>query len=222
MKFLYLFADSPRGQKSATSGLIVPEEKEYKHKLYNNKQVTPIKHEDIERTLLEEAQKQYPALTVAQFLDSNDPNIVPPNVSLEAPKKTREQAKISPYNVSMARQDQFTSVMNDRNRMLHSPKVEVKLPPLEVEINQAALQGKLAYVSPTVRTIHNPTHKLATSTAGAIINSTSAFQQHKQRPPNLNFSTRPPGPSQLSPVQTGMQLAQPVFLNTGPQMDMHR
>ncbi|KAK3102015.1 hypothetical protein FSP39_008140 [Pinctada imbricata] len=106
--------------------------------------------------------------------------------------------------------------------MVLSPKVEVKLPPLEVEINHAALQGKLAYVSPTVRTIHNTAHKLSTSNTGAVLNNNSAFQQHKQRPPNLNFSARPTGPSRMSPVQTGMPLAQPVFLNTGPQMEVHR
>ncbi|KAK3102981.1 hypothetical protein FSP39_015490 [Pinctada imbricata] len=79
--------ETPRGQKSAT-GMVPGEKVEYKHKLYSNKQVTPIKHEDIERSLLEEAQKQYPPLSVAHTLDANDPNIVPPNVSLELPKKT--------------------------------------------------------------------------------------------------------------------------------------
>lgn len=79
--------------------------------------------------------------------------MVPPNVTLEMPKK-REQAKVSPYVMNVPKQEISSYVPSnstigyDRSRGGRSPKVEVKLPPLEVEISNAALQGKLAYVSP--------------------------------------------------------------------------
>ncbi|XP_048781326.1 homeodomain-interacting protein kinase 2-like isoform X2 [Ostrea edulis] len=218
--------ESSRSHKSLLSGVPIPEltsrdsEAEYPNTLFKKQlAMTPIKHEEIERTN-EDTNRNYHINTNTSY------NIVPPNVSLDMPKKAREQAKVSPYMMSVPKQEAApyipfnTSANYDRSRGGKSPKVEVKLPPLEVEISNAAFQGKLAYVSPTVRNVHSQAHKQAAS-GMAFVNSSSAFQQHKARPANMNF-TRPTGPSQLSPVQTGVAIGQPVFLNTGPQMEVHR
>ncbi|XP_061166876.1 homeodomain-interacting protein kinase 2-like isoform X2 [Saccostrea echinata] len=218
------FFESSRSHKSLISSVPVPEltsqdsEAKYQNALFKKQlAMTPIKHEEIERTN-EETDKNY-------HLDTGY-NVVPPNVSLEVPKKAREQAKVSPYVMSVPKQETSsympctTTASFDRSRAGRSPKTEVKLPPLEVEISNAALQGKLAYVSPTVRNVHSQTHKQA-APGMTFVNSSSAFQQHKARPGNMNF-TRPAGPSQLSPVQTGVAIGQPVFLNTGPQVEVHR
>lgn len=222
----FCFLESSRSHKSLLSGVPIPEltsrdsEAEYPNTLFKKQlAMTPIKHEEIERTN-EDTNRNYHINTNTSY------NIVPPNVSLDMPKKAREQAKVSPYMMSVPKQEAApyipfnTSANYDRSRGGKSPKVEVKLPPLEVEISNAAFQGKLAYVSPTVRNVHSQAHKQAAS-GMAFVNSSSAFQQHKARPANMNF-TRPTGPSQLSPVQTGVAIGQPVFLNTGPQMEVHR
>lgn len=221
--FCVCYIESSRSHKSLLSG--VPEvtsqdsEVEYQNAMFKKQlAMTPIKHEEIERTSNDTGKYHLSADTGY--------NVVPPNVSLEMPKKAKEQAKVSPYVMSVPKQEissyapSNTSGSYERSRGGRSPKVEVKLPPLEVEISNAALQGKLAYVSPTVRNVHGQTHKPAAS-GMAFVNSSSAFQQHKVRQANMNF-TRPAGPSQLSPVQTGVAIGQPVFLNTGPQVEVHR
>lgn len=214
--------ESSRSHKSLLSG--VPEvtsqdsEVEYQNAMYKKQlAMTPIKHEEIERAS-EETEKYH-------LNGGTSYNVVPPNVTLEMPKK-REQAKVSPYVMNVPKQEISSYVPSnstigyDRSRGGRSPKVEVKLPPLEVEISNAALQGKLAYVSPTVRNVHGQAHKQPAS-GMAFVNTNSAFQQHKARQVNMNY-TRPTGPSQLSPVQTGVAIGQPVFLNTGPQVEVHR
>lgn len=217
-----LIPESSRSHKSLLSG--VPEvtsqdsEVEYQNAMYKKQlAMTPIKHEEIERAS-EETEKYH-------LNGDTSYNVVPPNVTLEMPKK-REQAKVSPYVMNVPKQEissyvpSNTTIGYDRSRGGRSPKVEVKLPPLEVEISNAALQGKLAYVSPTVRNVHGQAHKQPAS-GMAFVNTNSAFQQHKARQASMNF-TRPAGPSQLSPVQTGVAIGQPVFLNTGPQVEVHR
>lgn len=186
--------------------------------------LTPIKHEDLERSLLSEAQhslRSYPYSGMQLQNSSNPISFVPPELSgLLDPIKKREQAKVSPFFVSMPKQEALPSSSSmssfDRFRGGRSPKQEVKLPPLELDMPHTSNHGKLAYVSPTVRSVPNPQIKL--SAANAIYSSALFGQKHK--PSNLNFSTG--GTNQLSPVQAGIAFGQPVFLNAGPQLEVHR
>lgn len=188
--------------------------------------LTPIKHEDLERSLLSEAQqdfRSYPYTSAMQNSNSVT-SLVPPifSSSMDSNKKHREQAKVSPYMVNIPKQEVMPSSSSmsnfDRFRGGRSPKTEVKLPPLEFEMPHTTTHGKMAYVSPTVRSVPNPQIKL--SAANAIYSSSLFGQKHK--PSNLNFNSLGTGGSQLSPVQAGIAFGGPVFLNAGPQLEVHR
>lgn len=94
--------------------------------------------------------------------------------------------------------------------------MEVKLPPLEVEVN-AALQGKLAYVSPTVRVGH-PQLKMASAQPG-LISQGAPLPPHRQ---TTYGSRNTIGTNHISPVQAAVSLAQPILLNAGQPLDVHR
>lgn len=188
--------------------------------------LTPIKHEDLERSLLSEAQqdfRSYPYTSAMQNSNSVT-SLVPPifSSSMDSNKKHREQAKVSPYMVNIPKQEVMPSSSSmssfDRFRGGRSPKTEVKLPPLEFEMPHTTTHGKMAYVSPTVRSVPNPQIKL--SAANAIYSSSLFGQKHK--PSNLNFNSLGTGGNQLSPVQAGIAFGGPVFLNAGPQLEVHR
>lgn len=100
----------------------------------------------------------------------------------------------------------------------HSPRHQDVRASLEIEKTMLAAQGKLAYVSPTVRQSNNLNRH-------TFHGSTSQSQKHQPSAANLGFMTRQTGGSlsQLSPAQPSLQLGQPaVLLNTGSQMDLHR
>lgn len=188
------------------------------------KQITPIKHEDLERTILSEAQqdfRSFPFTSGIQLPGTNTASLIPPEIAggFDTGKKPREQAKVQPYMSSIPKQETLSSssLSNfDRFRGVRSPKQEVKLPPLELDMPHTTHAGKMAYVSPTVRSAPNPQIKLS---APNTIYSSSLFGQ-KHKPSNLNFASG--GTSQLSPVQAGIAFGQPVILNAGPQLEVHR
>ena len=187
------------------------------------KQITPIKHEDLERTILNEAQQDFRSFPYSSSIQlPNTASLIPPEIAggFDTSKKHREQAKVSPYMVSIPKQETLPSSSSmssfDRFRGVRSPKPEVKLPPLELDMPHTTTHGKMAYVSPTVRSAPNPQIKLS---APNTIYSSSLFGQ-KHKPSNLNFASG--GTSQLSPVQAGIAFGQPVILNAGPQLEVHR
>ncbi|XP_033751772.1 homeodomain-interacting protein kinase 2-like isoform X2 [Pecten maximus] len=224
--------DSLRGRKNNSSVIVADaqdNELEENINSYNKKQIilTPIKHEEVERSTL--------ATDPSHYLYSNSLNLpsttttaqVPPMMSSSfdtKPRKTREQAKVSPYMANIPKQEHCvpSSVgrSHEKNRGMRSPKLEVRLPPLEVEINSAALQGKLAYVSPTVRPGHSSQKMGATQ---SIVSQTGSVLGGKHWSGNINFGSRhAAGTSQLSPVQGSVSLTQPVFLSAGTQMEFNR
>lgn len=218
-------ADSPRDNRM--SHLLVSDIQDSDLEDSNldfKKQITPIKHEDLERTILSEAQqdfRSFPFTSGIQLPGTNTASLIPPEIAggFDTGKKPREQAKVSPYMSSIPKQETLSSssLSNfDRFRGVRSPKQEVKLPPLELDMPHTTHAGKMAYVSPTVRSAPNPQIKLS---APNTIYSSSLFGQ-KHKPSNLNFASG--GTSQLSPVQAGIAFGQPVILNAGPQLEVHR
>lgn len=123
---------------------------------------------------------------------------------------SKQHAKVSPY---MPKQEMHAVAERLRCR---SPKIE-KLTPFELELSSAAAQGKLAYVSPTVRAL--PTAAAAkismNVTGGNLSNGTQGLTaaSHLSGRGNMRLCVQQAGGSgmsQLSPVQ----LSQPVLLNT--------
>ncbi|KAL5006844.1 hypothetical protein ScPMuIL_015650 [Solemya velum] len=174
--------------------------------------LTPIKREEVERPLSVDANTLYHY--GRQGVPPGGLTAVVPPSSMENSRRARDQVKISPY-VSTSKND--TNLAFDRH-WHRSPRPEMKLPPLEVEV-PTVTHGKLAYVSPTVRS--GPSYQ---PRPGALaMTSQPMAQGHKQRPNNLNFVTHHPvTQSQVSPVQAGVQLGQPVIFNTSSQVDLHR
>lgn len=99
----------------------------------------------------------------------------------------------------------------------------LSLPPLlpQAEISSAAAQGKLAYVSPTVRAMPS-SNKVAMA---AHPHAGASASRLRPAPANLNLSRgvgAAGGLGQLSPVQASMQLGQPVLLNAPSQVEVRR
>lgn len=184
---------------------------------HSKKQVllTPIKHEDTDTSLLNNAiTRQYP-YSDPRHVDHMA--LIPPTIKISnTDRKCRDQtAKVSPF-ISEAVQETSLNMSNGGEKYRsHSPRQEIRLP-VELEMNAMAAQGKLAYVSPTVRQ-NNNTHR-------HTIHGTSSLSQKHHTAGNLNFVTRHAGGSttQLSPAQPGLHIGQPVFLNTGSQVDIPR
>ncbi|XP_059150882.1 homeodomain-interacting protein kinase 2-like isoform X2 [Physella acuta] len=123
---------------------------------------------------------------------------------------SKQHAKVSPY---MPKQEMHA--VADRLRC-RSPKIE-KLTPFELELSSAAAQGKLAYVSPTVRALPTAAAaKISMNVAGGnLSNGTQGLTaaSHLSGRGNMRLCVQQAGGSgmsQLSPVQ----LSQPVLLNT--------
>lgn len=144
--------------------------------------------------------------------------------------KHREQAKVAPY---IPKSEMLVShhpaphhpphhphPSLDLIRLKRSPRPDMKLPQLDAEISSAAAQGKLAYVSPTVRTLPSASSKLAMA---AHSHAGASASRLRPAPANLNISRgvgAAGGMGQLSPVQASMQLGQPVLLNPPSQMEV--
>lgn len=129
----------------------------------------------------------------------------------------KQHAKVSPY---VPKQELLTSLDKDKHRA-RSPKME-KLTPFELELSSAAAQGKLAYVSPTVRAVPTAAAKVASVSAGSISTGAPCLTARSHlggRAGGMRLCVQQAGGagmSQLSPVQLG----QPVLLNTS-QADVH-
>ena len=173
-------------------------------------------------------------------------SFIPPNVTINdqsRPPKYREQInKTSPFVTHIPKQEASslsssllscasTSSNSDRLRLNRTPtKHEVKLPPLEVEVTTApSTHSKLAYVSPTVRLSQNQPRTLqghsshrnmigGPQPAGTLV---ATVLSSKQRPTN-SLANPANSSSQLSPAQPSVHIGQPVFLNTGSQVEVHR
>lgn len=147
---------------------------------------------------------------------------------------SKQHAKVSPYVPNPSKQEQllFAERSIERLRAARSPKLE-KLTPFDVqlELSSAAAQGKLAYVSPTVRTLPHPQvapKVLVNTTCGTMVTATGGGVQSSSsglcsRASNMRLCVQPNGSSsmsQLSPVQLSQPMPQ-VLLNTAAQVDVH-
>jgi len=131
---------------------------------------------------------------------------------------SKQHAKVSPY---IPKQEHLgaPSEKDNKHRGARSPKTE-KITPFDVqlELSSAAAQGKLAYVSPTVRAMPVATAaKLAVNVSGGSISTGAPSHRGASNMRLCVQQTGSSGVSHLSPVQ----LAQPVLLNTSSQVDMH-
>lgn len=142
--------------------------------------------------------------------------------------KQREQAKVTPYipksELPASHHTQHHPSI-ERIKAVRSPRMDMKLPLLDqVEISSAAAQGKLAYVSPTVRAL--PSSSKGTLASHSLAGASSS----RLRPAaaNINYGRGTTGMGvgaaggvgQLSPVQASMQLGQPVLLNPSSQVEV--
>lgn len=98
-----------------------------------------------------------------------------------------------------------------------------------MEISTAVAQGKLAYVSPTVRAL--PTSISSKATIAAHGHAGTSSSRLCALPTNLNLHSHAAGSmglgaatgmGQLSPVQASVQLSQPVLLNAPSQVEVRR
>lgn len=186
------------------------------------------------------------AVSAAATAPTN-PHFIPPNVTIHdqcrQPKYREQITKTSPFVTHIPKQEASllsssflpcasASSSNDRLRLNRTPtKHEVKLPPLDVEVTATpSIHSKLAYVSPTVRLSQN--HQSRTLQGHSLHRNMIGGPQptgtlvttvlsNKQRP--INSLTNPANvSSQLSPAQPSVHIGQPVFLNTGSQVEVHR
>ncbi|XP_070200329.1 homeodomain-interacting protein kinase 2-like isoform X3 [Littorina saxatilis] len=107
----------------------------------------------------------------------------------------------------------------ERTKAARSPRPDV-LSLFAAELSSAAAQGKLAYVSPTVRAMPASTANKLGLHAPSVGASASRL---RPAPANLNLSRgvgAAGGMGQLSPVQASVQLGQPVLLNAPSQMEV--
>lgn len=181
--------------------------------------LTPIKHEEVESSLLTDSYLY--GSQVGLSIDEATA-LIPPNLRVDSGRKDQStshahqssgsnkvsqslQPGTSVSNGSL-KPGGVSGVTNERYKD-HSPRHEM---------NIMAAQGKLAYVSPTVRQNNNNRHTFHGSTS----------HSQKQVPSSGSFTTRQcaGNSSHLSPAQQQqLQLSQPaVFLGVGSQMDLHR
>lgn len=186
----------------------------------SSKQVmlTPIKHEDIESSVLNDAYLFGNQLGVS--VDETTA-LIPPNLRVNSSRREPRHAhsnneKVSNHVSSSKHNSLISQVISEKFKD-NSPRPEMRLPP-DLEKTMLAAQGKLAYVSPTVRQSNNLNRH-------TFHGSTSQSQKQTTGGANLGIVTRQTGGSmsQLSPAQTQLQLGQPaVLLNPGSQVDLHR
>lgn len=184
--------------------------------------LTPIKHEDIETNMLNDAylfgsQLGMPPNETAAHMPSNQ-RINSSKRDLRQTHQNNNDKVSHSQTASNTKHSMNSSHHQHQDKYKdHSPRHADVRASLELEKTMLAAQGKLAYVSPTVR----PNNNLNRHT---FHGSTSQSQKH-QPAGNLGFVTRQAGGSlsQLSPAQPGLHLGQPaVLLNTGSQVDLHR
>ncbi|KAK7480389.1 hypothetical protein BaRGS_00028308, partial [Batillaria attramentaria] len=161
--------------------------------------------------------------------------------------KHREQAKVAPYipksELSVSHHTPHHPHPHpsiDRIKLMRSPRSDMKLPQMDVstvksatggspkvahlpsaEISSAVAQGKLAYVSPTVRAL--PSSASSKVAVAAHTHAGASASRLRPAPANLNISRgvgAAGGMGQLSPVQASVQLGQPVLLNPPSQVEV--
>ena len=186
----------------------------------SSKQVmlTPIKHEDIESNMLNDAYLFGSQLGVTV---DETAALIPPNLRVNSSRKEPRQAHSNNDKVSnpasTSKHNSLTSNPLTDKYKDNSPRLDMRLPP-DLEKTMLAAQGKLAYVSPTVRQSNNLNRH-------TFHGSTSQSQKQSSGSGNLGFVSRQTGGSmsQLSPAQPQLQLGQPtVLLNPASQVDLHR
>ena len=176
--------------------------------------LTPIKHEDIDAALFHDANVygSHQGLTTVDETAA----LIPPNLRVDSRKDSHLSVAHSNRNSHVSSKHMPGLVTHPAEKYKdRSPRHEIRLPH-EMEKNLMAAQGKLAYVSPTVR--QNNTHR-------HTYHGSTSLSQKLPSSGNLNFVTPHNGTtsSQLSPAHPGMQVGQPaVLLNTGSQVDIHR
>ncbi|XP_005108053.1 homeodomain-interacting protein kinase 2 [Aplysia californica] len=142
---------------------------------------------------------------------------------------SKQHVKVSPY---IPKQELLAAPsLSEKDRLrVRSPKLE-KLTPFDVqlELSSAAAQGKLAYVSPTVRAIPAATAaKIAVNVSAGSLSAaggpgpslSAASHLAGSRASNMRLCVQQAGSSGMSHLSP-VQLAQPVLLNTGSQVDVH-
>ncbi|XP_076472026.1 uncharacterized protein LOC143301539 isoform X2 [Babylonia areolata] len=146
--------------------------------------------------------------------------VVPAPVGHEVtPRSSRvREAKVAPY---IPKSEPSATLLMHPHPSVERIKSN-RSPRPEVEISTAAAQGKLAYVSPTVRVMPASSHsKLPSAThVGA-----SASRHLRAPPASLTLSrgvgAAGAGVGHLSPVQASVQLGQPaVLLNAPSQLEV--
>ena len=151
----------------------------------------------------------------------------------------KQHAKISPYITKQELQHQ-ESMQRKHSRSMSNRSPKLEKPGhsslFDLELSSVAAQGKLAYVSPTVRALpsataaklqqHQGSSNAGSSHGGGLSSSSSssALHQHSHHRNSALGSMRlcvqqgGPNMSQLSPVQLGQPT---VLLNTASQVDVH-
>lgn len=179
--------------------------------------LTPIKHEDIESNVLNDAYLFGSQLGVSV---EETAALIPPNLRVNSSRKSSRPTnndKVSQQASSSKHNSVSSGHVGTEKYKDASPRPDIRLP-ADLEKTMLAAQGKLAYVSPTVRQSNNVNRH-------TFHGSTSQSQKQSASMSNLGFVTRQAGGSmsQLSPAQPQLQLGQPtVLLNAGSQVDLHR
>ncbi|XP_060591594.1 homeodomain-interacting protein kinase 2-like [Ruditapes philippinarum] len=187
----------------------------------SSKQVmlTPIKHEDIESNMLNDAYLFGSQLGVTV---DETAALIPPNLRVNSSRKEPRHAHSNNDKVSNQASSTKQNTLTTSHHMAdkykdNSPRIDMRLTQ-DLEKTMLAAQGKLAYVSPTVRQSNNLNRH-------TFHGSTSQSQKQVSSGGNLGFVSRQAGGSmsQLSPAQPQLQLGQPtVLLNPASQVDLHR
>jgi hypothetical protein len=187
----------------------------------SSKQVmlTPIKHEDIESNMLNDAYLFGSQLGVTV---DETAALIPPNLRVNSSRKEPRHAHSNNDKVSNQASSNKQNTLTTSHHMAdkykdNSPRIDMRLTQ-DLEKTMLAAQGKLAYVSPTVRQSNNLNRH-------TFHGSTSQSQKQGSSGGNLGFVSRQAGGSmsQLSPAQPQLQLGQPtVLLNPASQVDLHR
>lgn len=177
--------------------------------------LTPIKHEDVDNNVLNDAAYLFGG-NVEDSVDETTA-LIPPNLRVNSSRREPQVTHRSAEKVSHHDRTKHLSLPAqlavDKYKE-SSPRFDTRLPH-DLEKTMLAAQGKLAYVSPTVRPSNNTNRHTFHGSSGQVQKSAG----------NLGFMTRQAGGSmsQLSPSQPQLQLGQPaVLLNPGSQVDLHR
>ncbi|KAL8584809.1 hypothetical protein ACOMHN_037514 [Nucella lapillus] len=167
--------------------------------------------------------------SLGYFIDGGDPSLpssssamlpTPIGHEVSAARNSRiREAKVTPY---IPKSEPSAPLLMHPHPIVERIKSN-RSPRLEMEMSTAAAQGKLAYVSPTVRVMPASSHhgKLASANHAA-----ASASRHLRAPPAASLTlsrgvgAAGAGLGHLSPVQASVQLGQPVLLNAPSQLEV--